>query len=67
MLGELLGSEVEKRGKMEEEAEIELIGLLDSFRFPIFACKSLASLCTNSIASTPYFTVAVNKDAGSEN
>lgn len=67
MLGEFLGSEVEKRGKMEEEVEIELIGLLDFFRFFIFVCKFLVSLCINSIVFILYFIVAVNKEVGLEN
>lgn len=62
MLGELSGSE--DKGGSRNSAKGR-VGFFESSYLVLG--KSVASSCTNSIASTPDFTIAVNNDMDSEN
>lgn len=68
MLRELLGSEVENRGKKEEVVEIVLIDVLDSLRVPIYLLGNLRLVCILiALLLLQISPLPVYNDVGSEN
>lgn len=68
MLRELLGSEVENRGKKEEVIEIVLIDVLDSLRVPIYLLGNLRLVCILiALLLLQISPLPVYNDVGSEN